>query len=165
MLNQAAVERLELDGPIGTEPEWEGEGRVLVVGVVENFNLQNAWAGLGPVVLLAVQPGKCFRSLSVRLAAGTKGGMDTVQSAWIEVLSDAPFEYNFLDEKIAGAYEMEQETRRLVGAGTGLALFVAFLGLVGLTSFTVPRRTKEIGIRKALGASNSLRGRFSWGDL
>jgi putative ABC transport system permease protein len=76
-----------------------------------------------------------------------------VRSAWKEVLPDAPFTYSFLDEKITSAYDTEQQTRRLVAAGAGLALFVALLGLLGLTSFTVRRRTKEIGIRKALGAS------------
>ena len=153
VINEAAVEQLDLQRPIGAELEWEDVGTVTVIGVVENFNVQNARDGLGPVVLSALQPGEWYRSVSVRLAAGTSDGVSAVRSTWEEVLPDAPFDYSFLDSKIAGAYAAEQQTRRLVGAGAGLALFVALLGLIGLTGFTVRRRTKEIGIRKALGAS------------
>ena len=153
VINETAAERLNLQRPIGTELEWENVGTVTVIGVMEDFNVQNARDGLGPVVLNAIQPGEWYRSVSVRLAAGTSGGVSTVQSIWADVLPDAPFAYSFLDSKIVGAYEAEQQTRRLVGAGAGLALLVALLGLIGLTGFTVRRRTKEIGIRKALGAS------------
>jgi len=153
VLNEAAVKQLDLQRPIGAELEWENVGTVRVIGVVENFNVQNARVGIQPVVFSALQPGEWYRTVSVRLAAGTSEGVETVRRTWSEVLPDAPFEYSFLDAKIAGAYETEQQTRRLVGAGAGLALFVALLGLIGLTGFTVRRRTKEIGIRKALGAS------------
>ena len=153
VINEAAVKQLDLQRPIGAELNWEGVGSVTVIGVVENFNVQNARAGLGPVVLRALQPGEWFRSVSVQLAVGASGGVQAVRSAWEEVLPDAPFAYSFLDAKITGAYDTEQQTRRLVGAGAGLALFVALLGLIGLTGFTVRRRTKEIGIRKALGAT------------
>ena len=153
VLNEAAVKQLDLQRPIGAELEWENVGTVRVIGVVENFNVQNARAGIQPVVLSALQPGEWYRNVSVRLAAGASGGVTTVQRTWSEVLPDAPFEHSFLDMKIMGAYQTEQQTRRLVGAGAGLALFVALLGLIGLTGFAVRRRTKEIGIRKALGAS------------
>jgi putative ABC transport system permease protein len=153
VINEAAVEQLDLRRPIGAELEWENVGAVTVIGVVKNFNVQNARAGVGPVVLDAVQPGEWYRSVSVRLAAGTAGGVEAVRSTWEEVLPDAPFDYHFLDAKIASAYQTEQQARRLVGAGAGLALFVALLGLIGITGFTVRRRTKEIGVRKALGAS------------
>ena len=153
VLNEAAVEELGLDRPVGAALEWEGVGSVRVIGVVENFNVQNARDGLGPVVLTALQPDDPYRSVSVRLATGASGGVSGVRSTWEEVLSDAPFAYSFLDSKIASAYEAEQQARRLVGAGAGLALFVALLGLICLTGVTVRRRTKEIGVRKALGAT------------
>lgn len=153
VLNEAAVKQLDLPRPIGAELEWENVGTVTVIGVVENFNIQNARAGIQPVVFSALQPGEWYRQVSVRLAAGASGGVTTVRRTWSEVLPDAPFECSFLDAKIAGAYQTEQQTRRLVGAGAGLALFVALLGLIGLTGFSVRRRTKEIGIRKALGAT------------
>ncbi|MFB6232026.1 MAG: ABC transporter permease [Salinibacter sp.] len=153
VLNEAAVEQLDLQRPVGAELEWENVGPVTVIGVVANFNVQNARAGIQPVVFSALQPGDWYRKVSVRLAAGASGAVTTVRSTWSEILPDAPFSYSFLDAKIARAYQTEQQTRRLVGAGAGLALFVALLGLIGLTGFTVRRRTTEIGIRKALGAS------------
>jgi putative ABC transport system permease protein len=154
VLNEKAVEELDLDQPIGAEIEGaEGEWTVTVIGVIENFNLQNAHTGIQPVVLTAAQPGQWIRVVSVRLAAGERGALEAVRSAWNDVFPEAPFAYTFLDDRIREGYAAEQQTRRLVAAGAGLALFVALLGLVGLTGFTVRRRTKEIGIRKALGAS------------
>jgi putative ABC transport system permease protein len=153
VLNEAAVEQLELEQPVGAELEWKNVGSVTVIGVVENFNVQNARAGLRPVVLAPLQPGDWFRSVSVQLASGVSGGLETVRAVWGDVLPEAPFAHVFLDQRIAEGYRAEQQTRRLVGVGAGLALFVALLGLIGLTGFTVRRRTKEIGIRKALGAT------------
>jgi putative ABC transport system permease protein len=152
VLNQKAAEQLDLDQPVGAEIEW-GETPVTVIGVVENFNLQNAHTGIQPVVLYAVQPGQWIRVLSARLDAGEHRAVEAVRSVWQKTFPDAPFVYTFLNDRIREGYAAEQQTRRLVGAGAGLALFVALLGLVGLTGFTVRRRTKEIGIRKALGAS------------
>jgi putative ABC transport system permease protein len=154
VLNEAAVQQLNLDQPIGTEIEWSDAAEpVTVIGVVENFNAQNARAGIRPVVMAPLLPGDWLRHLSVRLAAGADDGVETVRSTWAEVLPNAPFVSTFLDRRIQEGYAAEQQTRRIVGVGAGLALFVALIGLVGLTGFTVRRRTKEIGIRKALGAS------------
>ena len=100
-----------------------------------------------------MQPGQWIRVLSARLDAGERGAVEAVRSVWQETFPDAPFVYTFLNDRIRDGYAAEQQTRRLVGAGAGLALFVALLGLIGLTGFIVRRRTKEIGIRKALDAS------------
>jgi putative ABC transport system permease protein len=152
VLNEKAAQQLDLDRPVGAEIEW-GETTMTVIGIVENFNLQNAHTGIQPVVLYAVQPGQWIRVMSARLAAGKRGAVEAVRSVWQETFPAAPFVYTFLDDRIRDGYAAEQQTRRLVSAGAGLALFVALLGLIGLTGFTVRRRTKEIGIRKALGAS------------
>jgi putative ABC transport system permease protein len=152
VLNETAVETLGLENPVGARIEVDGGTRT-VIGVVRNFNQQNVRYGTGPVVLTPLQPGNWYRSVSVKARPGASDVVETVRAAWSEVLPDAPFEHAFLSDAIAGAYDPERQTRRIVGAGAGLALFVALLGLIGLTGFTVQRRTKEIGIRKALGAS------------
>jgi putative ABC transport system permease protein len=152
VLNEKAAEQLNLDQPVGAEIEW-GETPVTVIGIVENFNLQNAHTGIQPVGLYAVQPGQWVRVMSARLSTGRREAVEAVRSVWQETFPDAPFVYTFLNDRIREGYAAEQQTRRIVSAGAGLALFVALLGLVGLTGFTVRRRTKEIGIRKALGAS------------
>jgi putative ABC transport system permease protein len=154
VLNETAVETLGLENPVGARVEVDGETRT-VIGVVQNFNQQNVRYGTGPVALTPLQPGNWFRSVSVKARPGASDVVETVRAAWSEVLPDAPFEHVFLSDAIADAYDPERQTRRIVAAGAGLALFVALLGLAGLTGFTVRRRTKEIGIRKALGASGA----------
>jgi putative ABC transport system permease protein len=153
VLNETAAQVLELDNPVGARVDvGDGEPRT-VIGVVQNFNQQNVRYGTGPIVLTPLQPGHWYRTVSVKVAPGASGVVETVRAVWGEVLPDAPFEHAFLSDRIAAAYTPERQTQRIVGAGAGLALFVALLGLVGLTGFTVRRRMKEIGIRKALGAS------------
>jgi len=154
VLNEMAAETLGLESPVGARIEVDGEERT-IVGVVRDFNQQNVRYGTGPVVLTPLQPGNWFRSVSVKARPGASDVVETVRAAWSEVLPDAPFEHVFLSDAIADAYDPERQTRRIVAAGAGLALFVALLGLAGLTGFTVRRRTKEIGIRKALGASGA----------
>ncbi len=154
VLNEMAVETLDLENPVGARVEVDGETRT-VIGVVQNFNQQNVRYGTGPVALTPLQPGNWFRSVSVKARPGASDVVETVRAAWSEVLPDVPFEHVFLSDAIADAYDPERQTRRIVAAGAGLALFVALLGLAGLTGFTVRRRTKEIGIRKALGASGA----------
>jgi putative ABC transport system permease protein len=76
-----------------------------------------------------------------------------MEKTWKEFASDQAFEYVFFDEDFARLYRSEQDTRKIVTIFSGLAIFIACLGLFGLASFTIVQRTKEIGIRKALGAS------------
>jgi putative ABC transport system permease protein len=149
------AQALGLDDPVGAEITSEGfdQSTVRVIGVVNNFNRQNARLGASPLVLTPVVPGGLYRMMSVKVAPGTTDPASRVQKVWKAALPQAPFVHTFVDDRIAEGYSAEQQTRRIVAAGAGLALFVALLGLVGLTGFTVRRRTKEIGIRKALGAS------------
>ena len=75
------------------------------------------------------------------------------QKAWSAVYPEDDFRYNFQDEEIAKAYKSEQDIARLLAWATGLAVFISCLGLLGLVIYTTNQRTKEIGIRKILGAS------------
>ncbi|HSG28054.1 MAG TPA: FtsX-like permease family protein, partial [Candidatus Krumholzibacterium sp.] len=78
-----------------------------------------------------------------------------MERTWNELAPAFPFEYSFLDERIDALYRAEQRMMKLFNWFTGLAIFIACLGLFGMASFTAERRSKEIGIRKTLGASNS----------
>jgi ABC-type antimicrobial peptide transport system permease subunit len=78
-----------------------------------------------------------------------------MRSAWKEVYPDEQFNYEFLDESIAKFYKKEQDTANLLNWSTGLAVFISCLGLLGLVIYTTTQRTKEIGVRKVLGASVS----------
>jgi putative ABC transport system permease protein len=76
-----------------------------------------------------------------------------LKKAWQAVVPNQDFEYHFLDESLASAYEQEQKSATVVKIASGLSIFIACLGLFGLATLTVTRRTKEIGIRKVLGAN------------
>jgi putative ABC transport system permease protein len=79
--------------------------------------------------------------------------VDRVQQKWTELAPNLPFDYTFLDVDYDRQYKADQQLSKVAGIFTGLAIFIGCLGLLGLTSFAVDRRTKEIGIRKVLGAS------------
>ncbi|HTF19145.1 MAG TPA: FtsX-like permease family protein, partial [Chryseolinea sp.] len=79
--------------------------------------------------------------------------VDRVQRKWTELAPNLPFDYTFLDVDFDRQYKADQQLSKVAGIFTGLAIFIGCLGLLGLTSFAVERRTKEIGIRKVLGAS------------
>jgi putative ABC transport system permease protein len=81
--------------------------------------------------------------------------ISAIQKVWTKVNPDAPFNYYFLDDRIKQQYESEMKLGTLMTAATGLAVVIACLGLLGLVSFSANQRTKEIGIRKVLGASSS----------
>ena len=80
-------------------------------------------------------------------------GIKQIEAAWKEVFPDAPFEYTFLDETVRNFYQTEQRTAKLANTATALAVLISCLGLFGLVSYTTVQRTKEIGIRKVMGAS------------
>jgi putative ABC transport system permease protein len=77
-----------------------------------------------------------------------------IRSKWKEFLPDQPFEYTFLDQRFYQMYESEQRIGKIFGVFAGFAIFIGCLGLFGLAAFTAEQRTKEIGIRKVLGASS-----------
>jgi putative ABC transport system permease protein len=82
-------------------------------------------------------------------------GVDAVKRAYKSIAPDYPFEYNFLDEQFAYLYKNDLRQRTIITIFSGLAIFIACLGLFGLASFTAAKRTKEIGVRKVLGSSVS----------
>jgi putative ABC transport system permease protein len=139
--------------------DYEGE----VVGVVENYHTTSLREDIPPVVytpaLLPVPEGEGtfyngLNTLLVRAAPGTTAGlMDALRGVWTEVLPTEPFEATFLDDQLQAQYQTEQRLGTVVGIFSGLAIFVACLGLFGLATYTTQQRTKEIGIRKAVGAS------------
>lgn len=124
----------------------------IVVGVVADFNFVSLREALEPIIIYKVP--KEWGHLMLRLEGGNpKNMIATAQSIWQQTLPEYPFEYYFLDEHLSALYETEERVARLSGVATLLAILVACLGLFGLALFTMQRRTKEIGIRKVLGAS------------
>jgi putative ABC transport system permease protein len=125
-----------------------------IVGVVKDFHYRSLHRTIEPLVL-RIDPNNTW-CVSVKLIAGNlQENLKTVEAEWKKILPGYPFTYEFLDETIERQYKAEQNTSVLLTAFTLLAIFIACLGLLGLTSFMTEQRKKEIGIRKVLGATVS----------
>ena len=139
--------------------DYEGE----VVGVVENYHTTSLREEIPPVVYSpALHPSPKgdetyymgLSTLLVRVPPGTAAGvMDALRGVWTDVLSTEPFDATFLDDQLQSQYQTEQRLGTVVGIFSGLAILVACLGLFGLATYSTRQRRKEIGIRKAVGAS------------
>ncbi len=125
-----------------------------IVGVVKDFNFASLHDPIGPLLIFL---GRDFsRTLMLRLS-GTdmKATLGCLETVWKQRIPDRPFIYHFLDEDYNRLYIAEQRSSALFGVAAGLAIILACLGLFGLAAFTTVQRTKEIGIRRVLGANVS----------
>ena len=152
VLSESAVDAYGLgDDPVGQQIPWGNQQRT-VIGVVNDFHNESLHEAIQPIAL-ALNPENTWTAM-VRLAPGaTEAGLDGVRATWSRFLPDRPFTFSFLDQRVEAQYRAEQRLATLFGGFAGLAVLVAALGLVGLAAFMAQQRTKEIGIRKALGAS------------
>ena len=129
---------------------WDVEGHI--VGVMKNYHFQSLHNVIKPLAV-CLNPDNINYAI-IRLASGDiTSGIQTVQSEWERTIPNYPFEYHFLDEAVESMYQNEKTIGTLLRVFTVLAVLIACLGLFGLASFTAEQRTKEIGIRKVLGAS------------
>lgn len=124
-----------------------------IVGVVKDFNYKSLHGKIEPLMMqLTTYPSR----LSIRIQdADIPATVASVQQKWNELIPHLPFDYSFLDVSYDHQYKADQQLGKVASVFTGLAIFIGCLGLLGLTSFAVERRTKEIGIRKVLGANVS----------
>ena len=157
ILNESAVQFFGLENPIGQYLNRNGQkGKVL--GVVRDFHYESLHEPIKPVVMYHTDIEKDFyfahNVIALKLAAGEHTNtLINIQNKWKALAGAIPFDYTFLDDHIASLYETEFRFGWLVGIFAALAIAVACLGLLGLVAFAAQQRTKEIGIRKVLGAS------------
>ncbi len=155
ILNETAVKRLGWTEPIGKAFGWSAYNREkgVVIGVVKDFHNRSLHEVIRPVAIAMWQPKFNVLSLKIR-GEDIEETLKYIGELWQKYIPEKPFEYRFLDENLARSYIMaEQRIGTLVTVFAGLAIVIACLGLFGLASFTAEQRTKEIGIRKTLGAS------------
>ncbi len=125
-----------------------------VLGVVADYHFESLHQAISPLAIISVETEQIYRVLSLRLSTtDLRETVARVEAAWAEVLPLTPFEYVFLDDQVDRAYRTEQQVRGIVGLAALLAILIACLGMLGLASFSVIQRTKEVGIRKVLGAT------------
>ena len=124
-----------------------------VVGVVKDFHFNSLYQNIEP---LCMRASNWTTSISVKVSTkDLSSNLAAITKAWQKVIPDKPFDYEFMDDRFAAIYAAESRLNRLTQLGSSLAIFIACLGLFGLATYAVERRTKEIGIRKVMGASIS----------
>jgi len=161
VLNETAVRYLGLNDPVvgkrvyqtaaGGTAEAPEDLAFTVVGVVRDFNFESLHKTINPVIL---SPGEWGSYIIAKVQPeNIAGTIEAVNEKWDEFVDDQPFEYSFLQQDLQSAYRSEEQAGMIFSIFSILAIFIACLGLLGLASFTTEQRTKEIGIRKAMGAS------------
>ena len=153
IINEAAAKAMGMEEPLGQRlAMWGREG--VIVGVVKDFHMQSLYAPIEPVII-RLSPEDTWM-MFVRIAAGeTTEALAALERIYKRFNPDYPFHYRFMDEEYEEMYRSEIVIGTLANAFATLTILIACLGLFGLASFTAEQRTKEIGIRKVLGASVS----------
>ena len=156
VINVAAAKAMGLESPLGEEINlWGRKGSI--IGVLKDFNFGSFHQSIEP--LLVTIPSEKYKNLYLRLLSirfkpgSLQSSMSFIKQKWVEINPGIPFDYFFLNDAINTRYQAEQRMGTLFQYFTVLAIFIACLGLYGLSAFAAERKIKEIGIRKVLGAS------------
>ncbi len=154
IINKKAAEvmGLNMESAVGSELEmWNGKGRV--VGVTDDFHNDNLRFGIEPMIFMYSENIGSHYFIKLSGQASMTEQIGQIENVFRKHNPDYPFEYTFLDEIFNREYQMEDVIGKLSLSFTFIAVLISCLGLFGLASFTAERRTKEIGIRKVMGAS------------
>ena len=154
ILNLAAVEAMGLEEPIGMEMRYGGSN-FTVIGVTDNIVMDSPFNPVDPMMIY-FDPNTTY-SVSIRLKEGTpvQAGLQSIEEVFRKYNPAVPFEYKFVDQEFEQKFLSEDLVSKIITIFSGLAIFICCIGLAGLASFTIEKRTREIGVRKVLGATIS----------
>lgn len=153
IMNEAAAKAIGWDDPIGKKVS-RGPNEFTVIGIVKDFHFANMRHQIEPMILPYNPTTLSNNVLSLKIRQeNLKNTLQEIEQIWAEVNPNHPFEYVFFNEEFGRQYENDENFASLIVSFTWLAIFIACLGLIGLSMFTAEQRIKEIGIRKVLGAS------------
>ncbi|GAA4410471.1 ABC transporter permease [Nibrella viscosa] len=152
ILNETAVKNAGISNPIGKRFKlWQTEGTI--IGVMKDFHFASMHQKVEPA-LFYYQPNRSFGRVYVKTTGrDAPQAIAAAERLWKKYSPDYPFEYRFINDDYNRMYQAEQRTGQVFNFFSGIAILVSCLGLFGLATFTAQQRTKEIGIRKVLGAS------------
>src|SRR5688572_12031052 len=133
-----------------------GSRKGKLIGVFNDFHFESLHQKITPLVLLVPRQANAYGSISIKIGGSNiAAALHQVETTWRKFLPETPYQYTFLDENFTRLYEAEQQQKTLLIIFAFLAIFIACLGLFGLSAFAILQRIKEIGIRKVLGADVS----------
>jgi ABC-type antimicrobial peptide transport system permease subunit len=156
VVNETLLRKLGIRNPqdaIGKEINFWNGGKVAnIVGVIKDFNSYSLREPMAPVVLSTWKD--VYQTINIKIKPGSeKAVLPYVEKLWTSTYPDYVYDYKFLDQTIKNFYKQENQLSQLYKIFAGIAIFISCLGLYGLVSFMAVQRTKELGIRKVLGAS------------
>ena len=165
IVNQTAAKTFGFDDPIGKRvgnPNPANPEEIIfytIVGVVSDYHFESLHTNIGPLVFLdaasalgAAGPGT-LNKMALKISGNVSQTLFDVESQWKEFLPNSPFNYYFLDNRLTEFYNAEKTSSKIFTVFTTLAIIIACVGLFGLAAYTAGLKTKEIGVRKVLGAS------------
>ncbi len=155
LINESSAEFFQGEEPVGKViSAYDNNDSLIaytIIGVIKDFHFQSLRERVAPLVLFL---GDSKGFMSIRLKTDDVASfIDVLQDNWKSMAPGQPFSYSFMDDRFMRMYQAEQRFGRIIGAFSLLAIFVACIGMVGLATFIAQQRTKEIGVRKVLGAS------------
>jgi len=152
VLNESAVKFMKLKDPVGATIKWD-HGNYTVIGVIKDMLMESPYEPVSQIVYSLKNEKPLFLFIKINPAMGVQEALNKVQEVFKKYVPSAPFDYKFVDEDFGKKFAVEERTGKLAFSFTVLAIFISCLGLLGMASFMAEQRTREIGIRKILGAS------------
>ncbi len=156
IINEAAVKYMNLPNPVGKIMRWGDNGVYTIIGVARDMISQNVYGNANPMIFnLTTLTYNRINKVNIRLApsAGVPQAIAAIQTIFKKYDPENAFEYQFADQEFAKKFGDEERIGKLAGFFTLLAIFISCLGLLGLSAFVAEQRTREIGVRKVLGAT------------
>lgn len=157
IINESAAKQMNLENPVGetvhwTNLAWNMDRDFHIVGVIQDMVMDSPFEPVDPAIYLNMG-GSGWMYLRINPAMSTTEALPKIEATFKKVIPGAPFDYKFATQEFAAKFSTEDNIGRLAIVFTTLAIIISCLGLFGLASFVAEQRTKEIGIRKVLGAS------------
>ncbi len=153
IVNETLVKQYGLENPVGSQVQIKSyDLTVTIVGVVRDFHFDSMHDEIQPLMMI-IFPFNSIWAVFVRIDDDYAAAIEQVEEAWNEVVPEYSFDYSFMADKLVSQYENEDRWSRIIAYAAGIAIFLSCLGLMGISGLLVARRFREVGIRKAHGAS------------
>ncbi|MFL9483575.1 ABC transporter permease [Chitinophagaceae bacterium LWZ2-11] len=154
VLNESAAKAFGLTDAVGKKIRIpSANAQLTVAGIVKDFHYTSMDKTIDPLIFMHVNDLKSYRYITLKLASGDIAKtIDDVRKNWKSLSPNAPFEFTFMDDRFKTLYQTELQLKKASNIATGLNLIIVFMGIFGVMAFTLTKRTKEVAVRKVLGA-------------